>query len=141
MSKPVLSELEYNASDVASAILENADLSVTNEDLGVSSITTLLTPISTMNIEYLRAYSFNGFVYVSARGWGDEPDDEDKIFDINDDYTPIENTVFPTVSHAGDTATYLLFKTNDEVIVSVPENPGHTNWNFAFNGWYRYTAV
>ena len=30
MSKPILSELEYNADDVASAILSKADLSITN---------------------------------------------------------------------------------------------------------------
>ena len=31
MSKPILSELEYNADDVASAILSKADLSITSK--------------------------------------------------------------------------------------------------------------
>ena len=65
MSKPVLSELEYNADDVASAILSSADLSVTNEDFGVtdhSSIFTFQTGWSDTNAI---CYGFNGFMFCS----------------------------------------------------------------------------
>ena len=140
MPKPVLSDLEYNASDVASAILSQADLSVTNEDLGVSSVTNLLSnEVSGLSISNEIVYSFNGFIFISMTFDIGSPSDPTTLAEINSDYTPNENTYFPVVGYGGDTANHLVFKTNNDLVLSGPDNVGSSHYFATINGWYRYT--
>ena len=115
MSKPVLSELEYNADDVAAAILSVADLSITNENLGVTDARSELSyesgwALNVPGVENL-LYCFNGFAFISLNVYhaGSEPASGETLMTIdNSDYHPVEKTSFPTNGYQGDTAQYLL---------------------------------
>lgn len=139
MPKPVLSDSLFNADNVATAVLAEANLSVTNQDFGVTEITDLLTPVSTINVDLEKAYSFNGFIFLYVVGNGTQPSTAGKIFDINPSYTPNDNYSFPTISYQSDSAQHIQFKTDDTVVVHHSNNLGTSNWYFAINGWYRYT--
>ena len=142
MSKPILSELDYNASDVASAILSQADLSVTNEDFGVTDRTSLFTVGGGFSVGNKQAFSFNGFMFISASfARSSTPGGSDALLSISDsDFYPINNTVFPTVSYEGDTAEYLTVSSSTgEFTVSAPENVSASAYYGVFNGWYRFT--
>lgn len=140
MSKPILSELEYNASDVAAAILDKADLSVTNQDFAVTSVSSLFTAVSGTSINTQLAYSFNGFMFISCSGnVSSTPSEGTSIMSIDSGYTPIANTVFPTISYQGDLANFIRFNTNNDVTVHSVENVHNTNWFFCLNGFYRHT--
>tara|TARA_Y100000310_G_C20621536_1_gene783595 strand:+ start:315 stop:752 length:438 start_codon:yes stop_codon:yes gene_type:complete len=145
MSKPILSELEYNASDVASAILSQADLSVTNEDFGVTDISSEYTATSGWNINSdSTAFSFNGFIFVSflLNHAGGEPSDGEKFMDVSADYKPVAKSFFPTVSHQADTGYNVSAKTDGGFYIALPHAPGaDVSFYVVFNGFYRYTAV
>ena len=139
MSKPVLSELEYNADDVASAILQKADLSVTNEDLGVTDQSSNFAAESGWSITNKQIYSFNGFMFISFTAqYGSTPSNGDALVEITDeDIRPTTNTIFPSISYEVDTVNCIVVQTNGEIIVSHPSNPG-SEFHVAINGFYRY---
>lgn len=140
MSKPILSELEYNASDVASAILDKADLSVTNQDFAVTEVSSLFTAESGTTINTELTYSFNGFMFISCSGnVSSTPSEGGTIMTIDSGYSPVANTVFPTVSYQGDLANFIRFNTNDDVTVHSVSNVENANWFFCLNGFYRHT--
>ena len=65
MPKPVLSDSLFNADDVATAILSEANLQVTNQDLGVTDISSAFVLSTNWNTwQGHRAYKFNGFVFI-----------------------------------------------------------------------------
>lgn len=146
MSKPILSELEYNADDVASAILQQADLSITNEDLGITDFSSSITFTSPYS-EYqdIQAYAFNGFAFVSFGCYasGSSISHGDEIATIsNSDFHPNVATNLLTMAWQGDTAERVLFQTNGEIIISGPVDVGSdANYYILINGWYRYTSV
>jgi len=143
MSKPILSELEYNADDVASAILQQADLSVTNEDFGVADRSSLFV-INSSNIgsmDDLKAYSFNGFMFVQGRfgNSGSAPTSGDTLATISDsDFYPTYNAIAPVVSYQGDTASRFEIDTSGNLYVLDPTSAGDSHWRCTFNLWYRY---
>ena len=140
MSKPILSELEYNASDVASAILENADLSVTNQDFGVADCSDDFTIQTGFSESGLQAYSFNGFMFIMMSVYSaSTPDNGDNIYyNSNQDKRPSEVTFMPSISYQGDSANQITFNTNGYIVVSHPYNPQGGDWNAVVNGWYRF---
>lgn len=140
MSKPILSELEYNADNVASAILSAADLSVTNEDLGVSDRSSLIVATSGFDLYYVNAYSFNGFMFVSLyikhEGAGVATETLANISDS--DFYPSTDTVFPVVSKDGDLAQAVYFKDTGAIFVDNPIDEGDVGWWAMLNGFYRF---
>ena len=141
MSKPVLSELEYNADDVASAILSKADLSITNEDLGVTDHSSLFTFQSGWSETNAICYGFNGFMFVclTAKHGDADPGNPETFCVISDsDYHPSEWLAAPTVSYQGDTAQYVEFNTNGNIDVRHYLNPSASSYYIAVNCWYRY---
>ena len=143
MSKPILSELEYNASDVASAILASADLSVTNQDFGVTDITDQITAGTdvTLYTDRTIAFSFNGFVFLSVGGYG--PSDiatNDVLLTFSNSYHPSNDYTFTTISHQADSAYVVVAKESDGTFrVIDPINNSGNSFYFGFNGFFRYT--
>ena len=140
MPKPILSELEYNADDVASAILSKADLSITNEDLGVtdqSSILSLGTGVTHGNVNW---YSFNGFMFCSGQfSLDDVPTSGDVMLTVTEsEFRPANQTLAPTIALHGDFANGLAFNTDGTVEIWNPENEGWTAWYCTYNCYYRY---
>ena len=142
MSKPILSELEYNASDVASAILNNAELSVTNQDFAVDNKTSIFERATGWNENYLTCFSFNGFMFVNISVYTNStPSNGDKFVTISDsDYYPDQVYSMPTIGHEGDTAYYIQLLTNGEFNLVMPDNDTSTGSTYYINinGWYRF---
>ncbi len=141
MSKPILSELEYNADDVASAILQQADLSITNEDLGVTNISSNFVIDSAWNSwDSCGAFKFNGFVflYLNAYYSGSDLSNNRTVFSINDsDFYPSEDTYFVSCSYQGDSASNVALKSTGTVLIDSPLNEGDGNFYMVINGFYR----
>ncbi len=140
MSKPILSELEYNASDVASAILSQADLSIANEELGVTDRSSLIVSTSGFDLTQKNVYSFNGFMFISLYIKHDGAGvTNETIANISDsDFYPNADHVFPVVSHQGDLALAVWFNTSGSITVSNPVDEGDAGWWGMLNGFYRF---
>ncbi len=141
MSKPILSELEYNASDVASAILAAADLSVTNEDFAVSEVKDDFTLQTGWTATTKQMFTFNGFMFISSHvvHYGDVPDPDEVIYiNSNTETRPSENYSFPALGLQGDLANNIVANSSGDIFVSNPEGSGDASWQVSFNAWYRY---
>ena len=145
MSKPILSELEYNADDVASAILEQADLSITNENLGVGDQRSSLELQSGWSNNpstvppYL--YTFNGFGFISCSVYhsGGTPSGGEVFLKItNSDFHPVERIQMPQAGYEGDTGEFVYLETNGDIEIGSPVNEGNSSFFLTINGWYRY---
>ena len=142
MPKPILSELEYNASDVASAILSSADLSVTNQDFGVTDRSSLFTAGTGWNFAGKIAYSFNGFMFVSlyCTHSGGSPQQNEVVLTMTDsDFYPTVETYFSSISYEGDSLTNLVAKTDGTFRINDVNNEGISTFYITTNGFYRFT--
>ncbi len=141
MSKPILSELEYNASDVASAILSQADLSVTNQDFAVTDRTTNFTLQSGWTDNGCKMFSFNGFMFLSIFIYHsvDEPSEGEVIFQVdNSDLYPTTDFFFNTISGAGDLANYIKINSSGQLQIFDPIDYGDSLFRVVTNGFYRF---
>ena len=142
MPKPVLSDSLFNAGDVATAVLAEADLQVTNEDLGVTDISSSFSHNSNWTFHAFDAFSFNGFVFIQGQvSTSSTPSGSNLTFSTitNTDYRPSSNTVFPTISYEGDTGNFVKIYTDGSVFISSPVNVGASMYQVVFNGFYRYS--
>tara|TARA_Y100000593_G_scaffold92703_1_gene185166 strand:+ start:1177 stop:1611 length:435 start_codon:yes stop_codon:yes gene_type:complete len=143
MSKPILSELEYNADDVASAILLKADLSIANDDLGVTDVSSSYTLQSgwANEVNALIAYRFMGFIFlnINVKHAGGSPGDSESIYTIDDDdLDPATNQSLPTVGYGRDLAYCIVIHTDGNIKIVVPDNPASdADFYVNANGWYR----
>ena len=141
MSKPILSELEYNADDVASAILQKADLSLTNENLGVTDIASILVAQSGWALEFEQMFAFNGFAFVCFRcsHAGGTPSHNEALLYLNDsDYHPIDTFLFPSVSHLGDYSQRVEVRDDGYFYVNSPAQDPTDTYYIVINGYFRY---
>lgn len=142
MPKPVLSDSLFNADDVATAVLAEANLQITNSDLGVVNRSTEFSygaGFSTNNHDPV-AYSFNGFMFVSlnCKKQSNLQSGDVVVQVSNSDYRPITRTSSSIVSHEGDLAFCLDIKTSGNIEVSIPVNPGGSTFHIATQFFYRY---
>ena len=142
MSKPILSELEYNASDVASAILSKADLSVTNQDFAVSNVISKFTIDSAWgwNTDNNHSYSFNGFVFFQFYVYKTStPSHQESVMQINDsDYYPNAVYNYNSMGYQGDSSQFVQFRTDGDVQINDPNNQSSANFYMTFGGMYRF---
>lgn len=145
MPKPILSDSLFNADDVAEAILSKANLSITNENLGVSDITSSFVLNSNWNAWMTdKCFIFNGFVFVTLSAYisGSSSHLSATITNIytinNSDYYPAYEANLVTASYQGDTAMSIKATTTGEINVAYPNNVGgDTNFHVVVNGFYR----
>ena len=145
MPKPVLSDLEYNADDVASAILSNADLSVTNQDFGVEDITEYFVKESGFaSWSDEKCVLFNGFVFVSLNTYINDGHANynatgmDAYTITNSDYYPNQDYWMTSSSHQDDTSLAIMIKDTGKIFVSnAVEQGADDNHHIVINGWYR----
>jgi len=141
MSKPILSELEYNADDVASAILEQSDLAITNEELGFSDVSSYITKNGSWTDWHDRkALKFQKIIFIYLNGYySSVPANDTIIFTIDDaDLRPEETVVIPgAYSYEGDNATLYKVKTNGDITVENPISAGDDTWRFIINATYH----
>lgn len=140
MPKPVLSDSLFNADDVATAVLAEANLQVTNNDLGVTNISadfTLNSAVWSQN-QGLKAYHFNGFVFFNTRVRASStPSGGTTIYTISSDYTPDAEYSTPAVGLNADSAGQVQFRSDGTIKMWDPVNSGASFFDLCFSGWYR----
>ena len=65
MPKPVLSDSLFNADDVATALVNNYNLAVSNQDFAVTEISSNFSLETGWDSLYVKAFAFNGFVFIN----------------------------------------------------------------------------
>jgi len=140
MPKPVLSDSLFNANDVATAILDSAELSVTNQDLGVVDRSSLFTFASGWAGTKI-AFSFNGFMFlnINCNHAGGTPADAETMLSTSDASFYADQAYFmPTLGYEGDRGTYVRIGTDGIINVHNPVNLSNANFYVLANGWYRF---
>ena len=141
MPRPVLSETTYNSDNIATSILQQANLQITNENLGVTDVGSNFVKSSAWTSwNAIGAFRFNGFVFVYLNAYytGSDLNNDRTIYTINDsDLYPHEDTTFPTASYQGDTATNVTIQTNGNVLLGSPYNQHSSEFYMTINGFYR----
>ena len=127
MPKPVLSDSLFNADDVATAVLAEANLQVANSNLGVTDITSNFVSVSTgWSLEFSNVFTFNSMVFfqLTCPHTGTPAQTEVFATIANSDYHPASNCRFVTSSFEGDTAWHVELTTNGEFKIREPEDTG-----------------
>jgi len=138
MPKPILSDSLFNADDVATAILNKANLAITNENLNVVDRSSRFVVQSGVTSYSIKAYSFMGFMFVNFHVNIPSPTSGQDIYHIDDsEFYPSQDCYFPTISYGQDSAQYIEILTSGIIQVIEPDNPAG-GWNGLVNGWYRY---
>ena len=146
MPKPVLSDSLFNADDVATAVLAEANLQVANSDLGVTDFSSDITLDSfwtrgntSLDNPWVVAVHFNSlvFIYGYARSNGQTPSDGQTIFTVPSQYAPHRLVTANTIGYQADSAGNLEMDTSGVFTVNSPSNPGHANYYIVFNFWYK----
>ena len=142
MPKPVLSDSLFNANDVATAVLDFAELSVTNQDFAVTDISSSFTKNSNFVYESgtaLNAFSFNGFVFLSFVMYtSTSVSTDDTIMTITEsNYFPDRTYVTNSVSFEGDTVNFVTINTDGSMKIKHPHNAGVSSFSICINCHYR----
>jgi hypothetical protein len=139
MPRPVLSETTFNSDNIATSILQQANLQIANSSLGITDQTnSFLTYSSGWNVDNEAIYSFNGFVFLSFFIYnGGTVNHGDTVATISDsNFYPHRETVFNTYS-SQDFATRLYVDTNGNFKLQSPSDNGGSNYHLITNGVYR----
>ena len=140
MPKPILSDSLFNADDVATAILNKANLQIANENLQVVERTSIFSIDGSWSAD-IGAYSFMGFMFVHCFcAHSGTPANNTTILTLSDPaFYPIEDTVFPTISYQSDSASFIIARTSGVFSVIDPNNESNATYHATINGFYRYT--
>lgn len=144
MPKPVLSDSLFNADDVATAIAQNANLSIANENLGVSDVSSNFTIMNQGFVMFINepiiAFKFNGFVFMQwSLVFPDGVSDGDGIISI--DHTslyPSHPVKAPAISFQGDTVSAIRCTAGGAQFTFIGElNLQNTGLHLTANYTYR----
>jgi hypothetical protein len=147
MPKPVLSDSLFNADDVATAVLAEANLQITNSQLGITNLTSVLQyqnnfEMAWSNIGDPVCYAFNGFIflngYVKSSNYGASP--TNILYINNSSFHPSEKIVSSTISRGGDHA-FMIFLDTDGYLKgnNLTDEDSDNTIFLAFNLVGRYT--
>ena len=140
MPKPVLSDSLFNADDVATEILQQANLQITNNNLGVSDITSSFTTESSFTERYKTVLFFNGFVFFSGNFEylnGPPPNTKEFIIINDTTYRPTGDFVAPTVGYQGDNANMVVIRPNGQMELHSNTNQSSSTFYFTVNFVYH----
>lgn len=142
MPKPILSDSLFNADDVATAILAEANLQVANSNLGVTDITSSFARNSSWSdYKTNKVFIFMGFVFYNLGAIKTStPSSGDAIWTISDsNYFPSHQYHTNTITYSGDSANLIEMNTTGTITINNPDQPSGSDANFRvlINGWYR----
>jgi hypothetical protein len=145
MPKPVLSDSLFNADDVATAILNKANLQITNDQLGVTDITSSFTRQSpwTHSGEPDNVFLFMGFVFYNLGASTATSISNDQIvWNIATDYKPNENFLTNNITYQGDFSNYTKIQSDGTIRIMSPTQPSGSDATFRvyINGWFRISS-
>jgi len=127
MPKPVLSDSLFNADDVATAVLAEANLQVANSNLGVTDIGSHFTVGAGWAGQYQKFLYFNGFVFWAGYYFhsGGAPSGGETFLTIdNADYRPSVLWRLPAHGYQGDSGSRIEVNTNGDIKIMDPYNVG-----------------
>ena len=141
MPKPVLSDSLFNADDVATAVLNKANLSISNASLGVSDVSSIISleSIWSVNETDVQAYHFMGFVFLHLNVYTSSTvANQTSVATITDsNYYPSKMIAMPTVAYQVDTSHQLQINTNGTIKIAYPDNQGSSTYFLCCNGFYK----
>lgn len=142
MPKPVLSDSLFNADDVATAVLAEANLQVANSDLGVTDVSDkFVRGSSWFAYGGVYCFKFNGFVFVNLSAYiaGSSLMQNLIPFTISDsNLHPSVQYRLTSISKEGDSSAFIAVNTNGEVVIDAPLDLGsNPSFHITVNGWYR----
>lgn len=142
MPKPVLSDSLFNADNVATAILAEANLQITNQQLGVHDRSDKITAQGGTNVNNINMWEFMGFMFISFSGsHAGTPGNTEVLATLDSGYHPEKLTVFPGNSHQGDNVEFIRFLTNGDITYFYPQNVSDTTFFYAINGVYKINVT
>lgn len=140
MPKPVLSDSLFNADDVATAVLAEANLQIANNAFAVSDISsdfTLQTGWTASSEHFLYT---NGFVFWSGyyyHSGGTPSHNEVFIINGNSNYRPNSRWEFPAIGYEGDTSASVRLESNGDIKINLPGNVGGSTYYIVVNGFWH----
>lgn len=143
MPRPVLSDTAFNADNVATSILQQANLQIANDNLGVTDITSQFVRQSGWSEmkDKNACYYFMGFVFYNLSAEASSfPNSGTAIWKINSStYYPEDNYHTNTITYQGDHANFIEIDTSGNIIIGNPGQFSGTDSLFrvVINGWYR----
>ena len=141
MPKPVLSDSLFNADDVATAVLAEANLQIANSNLGVTDISSSFTPASGFSLDYpCKAFHFMGFIFVQfGLGISSTPSNGATLVTIGDSsYYPSYNVVATSVSHQAETVSQVEISSGTSLIkLGTIHNAGDAYYRIRCNFFYK----
>lgn len=132
MPKPVLSDSLFNADDVATAVLAEANLQIANSNLGVTDISSHFTLQSGWTVDAEHFLFFNGFVWWSGyyRHSGGTPNNPETFITIdNSDYRPQTEWRLPAIGNQADTGSRIVINSNGDIEINGPSNVGSSTFH------------
>ena len=142
MPKPVLSDSLFNADDVATAILSEANLQIANSNLGVTDISSVLSVNSNYNTDTNRPnklFYFNGFVFIQLFCYKTStPSDGEEFAEITDsNYYPSYGVVSTYASRDNESSIQIKISTAGKLTIDEPVAAGDSTHRIYMNNWYR----
>ena len=144
MPKPVLSDSLFNADDVATAVLSEANLQIASSSLGVTDVTDkfdLYLSTHSEDTAAKKCYEFMGFVFVNLRPVVSGASGNVALYQINDsNYYPDAHYYSNSISYQQDSVNAIIINPSTGIITGdsahIPSG-SDTNFRFNINMWYR----
>ena len=127
MPKPVLSDSLFNADDVATAILNKANLQVANESLATTDISSHFVLSSGWTVYDAHFLKFNGFIFWSGYYFKGSTPANDEVFLTIANQNSCPQTEWRTIAtgYQADTGSRIRIMPNGNIMVSDPvHGPG-----------------
>ena len=146
MPKPVLSDSLFNSDDVATAILENANLQVTNSAFAITDFSDDIVldsafehQTTSLNNPPYVAIHFNSivFMYGALRCSSSDAIDGATVLTVPSAYYPHRLVACNTSSLDEDTARRIQINTSGVMSIVDPVNSGSGTFHMVFNFWYK----
>ena len=141
MPKPVLSDSLFNADDVATAILSEANLQVANSSLGVTDVSDKFTWskfFTGATYQTGHAFKFLNFIIFNYRGSEtfSSLGSYDIIGTMDASVRPSKTMDFINHSHQGEGANAILLNPNGNIRLDTPFDNGDASYRITLAGIY-----
>ena len=142
MPKPILSDSLFNADDVATAIVNEANLQIANSSLQVTDVTDKFTRQTDINPSEDKdvCFKFMGFVFVNLSCMKTSmPSHGTGLWLMDSSIIPSQDYHMTSITHQADFAHMIVIGSTGHIVISQPGQFSGTDDTFriVINGWYR----
>lgn len=141
MPKPVLSDSLFNADDVATAVIGEANLQIANSSLGVTDVSNKITWSKFFTGTFFQTnhvYKFLNFIIFNYRGSEtfSTLGGYDTIGVLDSDIRPHKDMFFFSFSHEGEGQNAIIFEAGGNIKLDTPFDPGDSAYRMTLSGIY-----